>query len=425
MPSSNFVSHLCPLGDLLASTDENGKLLLTNTNNGRTFGTIDFGHDRRVTHLHWATNIGLIVGNEAGEVIQADIARSAAPNSPDLAMLSLITRNDQPVKGLCFDIAKYLLAVSFHGELQIWRGHLARGYRREWVLYDTLPIQRNGTGWPVATMAFFSNEYKSLFVATDAGFAIWAYSDKSLWWYDKASPYAIGHCAVSPNSRTLVVSTRDFRLFIWPLSAVGPVSRQQRTFRIPASHGRRDDLEAAPVNFLTSKSIVTADPFGAVYIISLDGQMQSVFSIGDNFLVKSIWVHYPLAQIIALGPRGSPMFIGCTDKQGDGDLAIAELARSLVPWPRSRIQDASTELRAVGSPSEVADAWLQDHWSRMDGLKLVIAIAELWYRGELLGFGPTTAWKIFMLVEKYIWTEMFVEGVTTVGGFVIRLLLTL
>ncbi|KAG8779699.1 hypothetical protein FRC12_023930, partial [Ceratobasidium sp. 428] len=398
----NLVADLSPLGDLLASSNANGNVLLTNVNSDVTLGIIEFGPDCRVTDITWATNVHLIVANEAGELIQADIMRSA-PSDSKLATLSLITRSVKPVKALCFDVFHYLLAAAFDDEIQIWRGHLVRGYRREWSLYDTVRIGRDRpAGWLVPAMTFFSNENKSLFVATNTRFAIWMYSDKSFWLYDRTDSLKIKCCAVSPDSRTLAVSTEDLRILVWPISVAGPVLKRQQSFKIPTPNGQGRNSKTAPIAFLTSKLILTANSAGSVYVLSLDGQTQSVLSIGDEYQVKSIQVHYPLAQIIALGPRNNPIIIGCTNQQGIryNSLAITELEQLLIPRPRSRVQDATTELRITSWTADVVDAWVQAHSNRMHWMKIVIAIIELWLRDELLDLSfatsLATAWKVTM-----------------------------
>ncbi|KAG8735816.1 hypothetical protein FRC10_010103, partial [Ceratobasidium sp. 414] len=290
--SLSFVSHLSPFGDLLASIEGVERIVLTCVKTGTTLGIIDFGPDFHATCLCWATNTRLIVGNNSGEVVQADLMHPITPDSLKLAELSLITRNHNcPVKILCFDVSSYLLAASFDGEIKIWYGHLLHGSRREWVLYDTLLCQHDRVGWSASAMAFLSTNDKSLFAATEFGFAVWVFSDKSLSWYERANSHVIEHCAVSLDSRMLAASTRNFCVLMWPLSASGPISKRQRTFKIPLPTGRDwiSKANSSPVSFLDANSIVTADPAGTVYIVSLDGQVQRTFSVGDNYLVKSIW----------------------------------------------------------------------------------------------------------------------------------------
>ncbi|KAG9098029.1 hypothetical protein FRC06_006903 [Ceratobasidium sp. 370] len=424
----SLISHLSPFGDILASAEGNSKIILTRVKTGATFGVIDFGPNRRISCLVWATNTCLVIGNHVGEVSQADLTYYAAEDSPKFAKLSLVTRSHYPIKAMCFDVSDYLLAISFDGNIQIWCGRLTNEHRREWALYDMVSCQHNGAAWSASTMTFFSTDNKSLFAATDAGFGIWVYSDRSFWWYERTNLPAIKHCAVSPNGRTLAVSTKDLSILIWPLAASGPASTQPRTFEIPIPVGQSwmSKVDVSPVNFLNTELIVTTDLVGTVYVISLDGQMQSTISIGENYFIKSIWastVHRTTAQVIALGAHGNPLIIGCANSHESqrSILAITEFERPLTPWPRARIQNVTTELEIGGGPVGTADVVIQAHLRRLDWLKLAMAIAHVGYwryyvRNQDLDF--SIVWIVPLRLAQYIWLEMLTDELEPALDFI-------
>ncbi|KAG9087972.1 hypothetical protein FRC06_002280, partial [Ceratobasidium sp. 370] len=221
---------------------------------------------------------------------------------------------------------------------------------------------------------------------------------------------------------------------MWPLSASGPISKQQRTFEIPLPTSRDwvGKANSSPVSFLNAKSIVTVDPAGTVYIVSIDGQVQHTFSVGDNYFVKSIWIHEPAAQIIALGPRGNPLIIGCTyNQEGRADMvSMAGFERSLAPCPSARIQDASTELLIIRCwPTGTVEAVLEAHLRRFDWVLIhrlnsndkIVSTVELWYRGKL-ECDFTAVWSVLKRAVEIIWMRMFIDGVWELLCFIGRAL---
>ncbi|KAG9084490.1 hypothetical protein FRC06_004064, partial [Ceratobasidium sp. 370] len=213
---------------------------------------------------------------------------------------------------LCHDPIRNLIAISFIGEIQIWCLRLDSTRRRRWVLYDTIRYIDNGNDWCATAMVFFGVNNRSLCAATFSGFIIWTYTDKSFRRYDHNFKAEISHCVVSPDSLSMAASTSDRSILIWPLQAEGPVTSEQRTFNIPTGRSWIEYAESAPLAYFDAKTVITADPIGNIYVLSLEGQPKHVLPVGENYFVCSILVSDLMINVVAIGPVCTTTLIGFT-----------------------------------------------------------------------------------------------------------------
>ncbi|KAG8735820.1 hypothetical protein FRC10_010107 [Ceratobasidium sp. 414] len=257
----------------------------------------------------------------------------------------------------CHDPIRNLIAISFIGEIQIWCLRLDSTRRRRWVLYDTIRYIDNGDDWCATAMVFFGANNRSLCAATFSGFIIWTYADKSFRWHDHDFKAEISHCVVSPDSLSMVASTSDHSILIWPLQAEGPVTSEQRTFDIPTGRSWIEYAESAPLAYFDAKTVVTADPIGNIYVLSLEGQSKHVFPVGENYFICSILVSDPIINIVAIGPVCTTMLIGFTaDTVVHRHVAKAWKAQASHPLPR-----AITQRVMVATPTEAAGTTDKGH----------------------------------------------------------------
>ncbi|KAG8710546.1 hypothetical protein FRC08_017029 [Ceratobasidium sp. 394] len=207
--------------------------------------------NRRIAFPISATDTQLTVGDNAGEITQTLIARpAAAPNPLDPAVLSLALKSGRPVKVLCYDASHCLLAIAFDGEIQIWLGSLTQEHGREWALYDILSRVHNGA-----------------------------------------------------------ISTRGFSILVWPLSALGQVSKNQQLFKIPT-------LASTQVTKANSTPVYSFNP-------------EVVFPAEGNRFAELT----SAVEIVALGQYGGLLVIGYSNHTGTRPWARHKLKLGLVLVP--------------------------------------------------------------------------------------------
>ncbi|KAG9096251.1 hypothetical protein FRC06_008873 [Ceratobasidium sp. 370] len=372
----NVKSYLSPDGKVLAFVDTHGCVMLVDMQVGVTLGSLEFGHYPRITCFCWANNTQFIIGNSVGEVYQATLVQAGQLDSANLAVIStIIPQSNRPIVTLCHDPLRNLLAISFIGEIQIWCLRLDPARRRDWVLFDTIPCEHNGDESCATAMTFFGTGDETLCAVTHFGFAIWMHANKSLNWHAHNLETGIACCAVSPDGQSMTATTTNLSILIWPLRAGGPVISEQRTFDIPMGRDWQEYAESAPFAYFDAETIVTADPIGNVYALSLEGKTKHVFSVGQNYFIRSILACQSVVTIVEIGPTCTTLVIGYTNELVvHRRIARAWKAQSSRAPPRMITQGvtttsppanlpvaSSTAKRAAKVPSEVADTAPEKH----------------------------------------------------------------
>ncbi|KAG8706740.1 hypothetical protein FRC08_000881 [Ceratobasidium sp. 394] len=314
-----LLSLLPPSGERLAFAQRGGPLCITAVPDGNHRLTVDLEEMPRITCLGWAANSNILVGNEIGGVLQLNVLRNPIICAQSLPALSYIsTRSNRPVKAIAFDLRRCLLVIATDGEVQVWGIYIFGqvqydGVQHEWGAIDVVACEHNGIKLQVSNTEFFGAHHY-LLITTERGFIVWKDEDKALLHFEH-DPYnapMIGKSVVSPDSHMLAASGQDGIIRIWPLSDEGPIMSQQQTFVVPAPPNPVITTALAPITFL-NKSIVTTDSADKVYVISLDGTLQSTFSIEANYRIHSISANNTTINMIAKGPARSTLLIGYTN----------------------------------------------------------------------------------------------------------------
>ncbi|KAG8698617.1 hypothetical protein FRC08_005804 [Ceratobasidium sp. 394] len=276
----------------------------------------------------------LTVGDNAGEIVRARVARpAAAPEPLDPAALSLALKSGRRVKVIHYDASHCLLAIAFDNEIQIWLGSLTQEHEREWALYDRLSRVHNGA-----------------------------------------------------------LSTRGFSILVWPLSAVGQASKHQQIFKIPALTGTQvAKADSAPVDSFSPKFIVTtdgmpyltsieghiqhalpvfkipvgsfnpefiviADPAGKLYLVPTEGDMQRAVPVGGNRLTEPT--------------RACGFMVECANHTGTARIQGAATG--------DHITDTPVERHAPSSPTKAAVTVISAHWRDKGWMLLLFTISQMW-----------------------------------------------
>ncbi|KAG9079224.1 hypothetical protein FRC06_007880, partial [Ceratobasidium sp. 370] len=283
---SGLNAYLSPDGKHLACTHTNGSVMLVDMQAGITLGTIEFGTFPSFSCLRWTSNHQFIIGNRYGEVFQANLAPLGQLDGDNLALVSaIIPPCNSSVVDLCYDPIRNLIAISFVGKVEIWCLRLDEMRRRRWILYDTIVCDRSVDESCAAALTFFGGDDRALCAVTLSGFTIWTYADRSLKWHAIGHDTYITHCVTSPDGQTMAVSTTDLSVLIWPMHVGGPDIGQQRIFEIPTGRDWQEYAESAPLTYFNAETIITADPIGNLYFLSLEGQTKHILPVGANYFI--------------------------------------------------------------------------------------------------------------------------------------------
>ncbi|KAG8779702.1 hypothetical protein FRC12_023933 [Ceratobasidium sp. 428] len=311
------ISALSFDGKTLASVGHGGGVMLVDTQFGNTIGFLNFAHYPPVSFMNWINETQLLVGNTRGGISQATLTPAAEiPNNsnPLASVVTIIPQSEFKATSMCYNPIHNLFAIGFSGEIQIWCLRLTPQRQRRWVLFDSIECEdEEGTKDSATTMIFFGANAQSLCAFTFNKFVIWDYSDKSLRWHAHDWGTFFRCCAVSPDGKSMAVSTTDLSVLIWPLHGGGPCIHDQQVFEIPSGRNWIEYAETTPVTYFDAETILTTDPVGNIYIVSLDGRKKEVFPVGENYFVRAILIHESMINLVTMGPACTTMLIGLTN----------------------------------------------------------------------------------------------------------------
>ncbi|KAG8710542.1 hypothetical protein FRC08_017025 [Ceratobasidium sp. 394] len=435
-----LVSSLSPDGHRLATCARpTASVLLVNVESGLSLGHLQF--DCRITCLFWATNSTLILGSANGQVFQANVAPNPRLDPSDLALMStILTSSNGAVKALCYDPIHSLLAVGFIEEVQILSLRLDAGRRRRWVLFDQFDCPHPGMPWLPSAMEFYGSTDRFLFISSATkGFTVWAYKDKSISWFQGDDESAAGPCAISPDNQSLAVSfcsDTHFGISIWPLSTTGPIMEREKSYKIPTGQVWIEWAEFAPLAFLDSKLVITADPVGTIYIVSVDGQTKHTFSVGVNYFVRSIMVCQSMVNIVAIGPASTTMLLQYTDDAAayrkavdirgahinteDLNFLFQNVTKSLRPPNRPNKDQVLPEARRNCSPFAFMRSTFVNLLSHLSLKNVLISMLILFINNKL-NFDLLTAYNVFYITAQVACAEFIMYSVFRLLLFMVRL----
>ncbi|KAG9097330.1 hypothetical protein FS749_006572 [Ceratobasidium sp. UAMH 11750] len=278
---------------------------------GARLGILKFGVLPLAEHMCWTSNTQFIIGTGTGEVLQASLL-PAGQSDNDLVLVStIIPPFKRSILAFCHDPIRNFIAISFFDKIQIWCLRLDSKCRHRWVLYNMIQCLEND--WYATAMTFFGENNHSLCVVTPSGFITWTYKEKSSFrCYNHEFEAVVTHCVVSLDNLLMAGSTCDRSILIWPLQATGPVISEQQTFDIPTGRSWVEYAESAPLAYFDAETVITADPIGNIYLLSLEGEPKHVFSVGDNYFIHSISMSDQMFSVVVMGPVCTTMLIGFT-----------------------------------------------------------------------------------------------------------------
>ncbi|KAF8594171.1 hypothetical protein BDV93DRAFT_565701 [Ceratobasidium sp. AG-I] len=344
-----FLSSLSPNGSYLASSGGEGLVSLLYTKAGTKIGILDFGHSRRITALQWIDDSRLLMGNTCGEI---QIGRLCLGQSQRVDNFMIITtlmhKADIPVLALAYDLSTGFFAFANQHALFVFRLYLERARSRKWRLISEVECDPGVCDRKICSLQFLGIGKGQLYVGMNQGAIIWTGPRQptvELGMGDISS----GKCVVSHDGRFLAISTNDLQVVVIPVLPNGIDPTQQHTFRIPMGRNYIPLILPAPICFTHDNKILTADPFGRVYMLNSKAEEVTSLSFGGQYsYITSIICHASwmyLTSVSCWNTINTDAF--SNDATGLKELRVAEFFSDVEQKPIvQKVPPASSKNRA-------------------------------------------------------------------------------
>ncbi|KAG9091290.1 hypothetical protein FS749_016656 [Ceratobasidium sp. UAMH 11750] len=280
-------------GRYLACYAHDDKLSLLDTQTGCVAGILSFDDTKQVTSMTWISDSTLLIGDSCGHVQAGTLAFRRNMGTDTVMELSTVAHETlHAILALAYDPDTGLFAYADrNNSLLVFRLHLEQSSVKTCQLID----QRMGVSplGNVTEIKFFGSvtitQTKSLFIGMEFSTGIWMGEKHPIIEF-KINHFSVAKAVISQDGRMMAIITPELRVIIWPLLPSGPDYSDERTFQIPVGPNNFPLGSIAPLAFVQGGDLMTANPFGGVYLLSERAEQRWMFDFSSK-CVKSILCH--------------------------------------------------------------------------------------------------------------------------------------